>query len=34
MRDTDFVFGYVDSLCYGCHKKALNKGRSYIDSSK
>ena len=26
MRDREFVFGYVQLLCYKCHKTNLNRG--------
>ena len=32
MRDREFVFGYVQLLCYKCHKTNLNRGWSYRDS--
>ena len=34
MRDSEFVFDNVDSLCYKLHKISLNRGGSYIDSPK
>ena len=32
MRGIEFVFDYVQLLCYKCHKINLNCGGSYIDS--
>ena len=32
MRDSEFVFDYVQLLYYKCHKIDLNRGGSYIDS--
>ena len=34
MRESEFVFDNVDSLYYKLHKISLNRGGSYIDSSK
>ena len=34
MRETEFVFDSVDSLYYKPHKISLNRGGSYIDSTK
>ena len=31
MKGGEFVFDYVHSLYYKCHKKNLNHGWSYID---
>ena len=33
MRDSEFVFNYVQLLFYKCHKINLNCGGSYINSS-
>ena len=30
MKDSEFVFGYVQLLYYKCHKINLNGGGSYI----
>ena len=32
MKDSEFVFDYVQLLYYKCHKINPNRGRSYIDS--
>ena len=32
MKGSEFVFNYVHSLYYKCHKINLNRGGSYIDS--
>ena len=32
MKGSEFVFDYVDLLCYKCHKISLNCGGSYIFS--
>ena len=32
MRGREFIFGYVQSLYYKCHKINLNRSRSYIYS--
>ena len=32
MRDSKFIFSYVQLLYYKCHTMNLNHGRSYIDS--
>ena len=32
MINSEFVFNYVKSLYYKCHKINLNRGGSYIDS--
>ena len=32
MKDSEFVFDYVQLLYYKCHKINPNHGRSYIDS--
>ena len=32
MKDSEFVFNYVQSLYYKCHKINLNRGGSYVDS--
>ena len=32
MRGSEFVFDYVQLLCYKCRKINLNRGGSYIDS--
>ena len=32
MKGSEFVFDYVYSLYYKCHKINLSRGRSYIDS--
>ena len=32
MKGSEFVFYYVQLLCYKCHKINLNCGGSYIDS--
>ena len=32
MKGSEFVFEYVHSLYYKCHKINLSRGRSYIDS--
>ena len=32
MRDSEFIFNYVELLYYKCHKINLNCRRSYIDS--
>ena len=34
MKGSDFFFDNVDSLYYKLHKMSLNRGGSYIDSSK
>ena len=33
MKGSEFVFDYVHLLHYKCHKRNLNCGRSYKDSS-
>ena len=33
MRGSEFVFDYVQLLYYKCHKRNLNHGWPYIDSS-
>ena len=32
MKDSEFVFDYVQLLYYKCHKINLNRDGSYIDS--
>ena len=32
MKGSEFVFDYVQLLCYKCHKINRNCGGSYIDS--
>ena len=32
MKGSEFVFNYVDFLCYKCHKIHPNCGEPYIDS--
>ena len=32
MRGSEFVFNYVQLLCYKCHKINFNHGGLYIDS--
>ena len=32
MRGSEFVFNYVQLLCYKCHKINFNYGGLYIDS--
>ena len=32
IKGSEFVFDYVQSLCYKCHKINPNCGGSYIDS--
>ena len=34
MRGSDFVFDLIDRLYHGCNEISLDRGRSYIDSSK
>ena len=34
MRESEFVFDFVDSLYYKLHKVSLNRGGSYLDSPK
>ena len=34
MKENEFVFDNIDSLCYKLHKRSLNRGGSYIDSPK
>lgn len=34
MKNSDFVFDFVDGLHYKCRKVSLNRGGSFIDSSK
>ena len=33
MKSSDFIFDYIDSLYYKCHKVNLIRGGSYIDST-
>ena len=34
MKDSEFVFDYVDGLLNKCHKTSISRGGSYIDSSR
>ena len=32
MKGSEFIFDYIQLLCYKCHKINANRGGSYIDS--